>query len=137
MPLDTDAQANLERYLRLPRETLGNEVASRVWAEAVLWPLDRAITYALGSEDVHAERPTEDATPRLSPREREVAILVGQGYTNREIAERLVVTERTAENHVQRLLNHLNLRSRTQVAAWAVHHGLVNPIEDGTSQAVN
>ena len=65
-----------------------------------------------------------DPAGQLSTREREVAILVAQGLSNRDIAERLVVSERTAENHVQRLLNRLGLRSRTQVATWAVRQGL-------------
>src|SRR5205823_13291603 len=73
-------------------------------------------------------RPTAPDVPpalqRLSPRERDVVALVVQGCTNREIAERLVISERTAETHLQRVLNRLGLRSRTQVAAWAVHHGL-------------
>lgn len=60
----------------------------------------------------------------LTPREREVAALVAQGLPNREIAERLVITERTAEGHVQSILNKLGFNSRVQVAAWAVSHGL-------------
>ena len=62
----------------------------------------------------------------MSSREREVATLVAEGLTNRDIAQRLVVSERTAENHVQHVLNRLGLRSRAQVAAWAVHNGLVD-----------
>lgn len=54
----------------------------------------------------------------LTPREREVAALVADGLTNREIAERLVVSERTAEYHVEQLRNKLGVRSRAQVAAW-------------------
>jgi DNA-binding NarL/FixJ family response regulator len=46
------------------------------------------------------------------------------GCANRKIAERLVISQRTAEAHVQRVLNRLDMRSRTQVAAWAVHHGV-------------
>jgi DNA-binding CsgD family transcriptional regulator/tetratricopeptide (TPR) repeat protein len=61
----------------------------------------------------------------LSRRELQVAGLVAQAYTNREIAERLVMSERTAEKHVQNILNRLGLRSRTQAAAWAVQHGVV------------
>jgi DNA-binding NarL/FixJ family response regulator len=60
----------------------------------------------------------------LTPREREVVALVAQGCSNREIADRMVISERTAENHVQHVLNRLGLRSRTQIAAWAVEHGL-------------
>jgi DNA-binding CsgD family transcriptional regulator len=63
----------------------------------------------------------------LSRRELEVASLVAQAYTNREIAERLRISERTAEKHVQNILNRLGMRSRTQAAAWAVQHG-VGPV---------
>jgi DNA-binding CsgD family transcriptional regulator len=63
------------------------------------------------------------ALQALSPRERDIVGLVVQGCTNREIAERLVISERTAETHIQRVLNRLGWRSRRQVAAWAVHHG--------------
>ena len=54
----------------------------------------------------------------LTAREREVAALVAEGLTNREIGERLVVSERTAEYHVEQLRNKLGFRSRAQVAAW-------------------
>ncbi len=54
----------------------------------------------------------------LTPREREVADLVAEGLTNRQIAERLVLSERTAQNHVQHVLTKLGLSNRAQVAAW-------------------
>lgn len=55
---------------------------------------------------------------RLTPREREVAALVSAGLTNRGIAERLVIAERTAEGHVERIREKLGFRSRTEIAAW-------------------
>ena len=55
----------------------------------------------------------------LSPRELEVARLVAQGLTNKQIGQTLYVSERTAENHVQHILAKLGLRNRSQVAAWA------------------
>lgn len=54
----------------------------------------------------------------LSRREREVAVLVSQGLTNREIATRLFVSERTAEFHVEQIRNKLGFHSRTEVAGW-------------------
>ena len=54
----------------------------------------------------------------LSRREREVADLVAEGLTNREIAERLVISERTAEGHVEQIRNKLGFHSRTQIAGW-------------------
>jgi len=61
---------------------------------------------------------------RLTPREREVAALVAEGLTNREIAERLVISERTAEGHVEQIRNKLGFNNRSQVAAWATATGL-------------
>jgi len=60
----------------------------------------------------------------LSPREQEVATLIAQGLTNREIAEALAISERTASNHVQHILNKLGFSSRARIAVWAVAHGL-------------
>jgi DNA-binding CsgD family transcriptional regulator len=55
----------------------------------------------------------------LSPRELEVAALVAEGLTNRQIAERLVLSERTAQNHVQHILTKLGFTTRSQIAAWS------------------
>ena len=60
-----------------------------------------------------------DPTRALTRREREVADLVAKGLTNRELAERLVIAERTAENHVQHILIKLGLSNRSQLAVWA------------------
>jgi DNA-binding CsgD family transcriptional regulator len=54
----------------------------------------------------------------LSRREVEVAKLVAEGLTNRQIAERLVISERTAQNHVQHILTKLGFATRSQIAAW-------------------
>jgi DNA-binding CsgD family transcriptional regulator/sugar lactone lactonase YvrE len=56
--------------------------------------------------------------PSLTRREQEVATLVGQGLTNREIAAKLFISERTAESHVEQIRGKLGFRSRTQIAAW-------------------
>ena len=58
--------------------------------------------------------------PTLTPRQHQVAGLVALGWTNRRIAEELVVSERTAESHVERIRDRLGFRSRAQVAAWYV-----------------
>jgi DNA-binding CsgD family transcriptional regulator/tetratricopeptide (TPR) repeat protein len=56
----------------------------------------------------------------LSPRETEVAKLVAEGLTNRQIAEQLVISERTAQNHVQHILTKLGFSTRSQIASWSV-----------------
>jgi DNA-binding CsgD family transcriptional regulator len=60
----------------------------------------------------------------LSRRELEVVRLISTGMTNREIATKLFIAERTAEGHVERIRNKLEVRSRTEVAVWAARHGL-------------
>jgi DNA-binding CsgD family transcriptional regulator len=62
-------------------------------------------------------------SPGLSEREAEVARLVAKGLTNRQIAERLVISERTAENHVQHILGKLGFVTRSQIAAWSARSG--------------
>lgn len=64
------------------------------------------------------------AGPELTKRQREVAALVAQGMTDREIAASLVISPRTAESHIEQILTRLGFRSRTQIAAWqAEQHG--------------
>ncbi len=75
------------------------------------------------------------AGPQLTPREKEVAALVAGGLTNREIAARLVISERTAEGHVEQIRNKLGFGSRSQVAAWAVAEGLVAGLQKGTAES--
>jgi non-specific serine/threonine protein kinase len=57
---------------------------------------------------------------RLTPRELEVVGLVASGSTNRQIADRLVLSDRTVETHVQNILGKLGFHSRAEIAAWAV-----------------
>jgi len=61
---------------------------------------------------------------RLTDREREVLHLLGQGLSNREIAESLFISEGTVENHTSNIIEKLGLRDRTQAALWVVRHGL-------------
>ncbi|HEY9660764.1 MAG TPA: response regulator transcription factor, partial [Allocoleopsis sp.] len=56
---------------------------------------------------------------QLTPREREVLQLIGKGLTNRDIAEQLYISEGTVKTHVNRLLNRLDLRNRSQLAIYA------------------
>ncbi|MDJ0678895.1 MAG: response regulator transcription factor [Xenococcaceae cyanobacterium MO_167.B52] len=58
----------------------------------------------------------------LTTREQEVLQLIAKGYNNREIAEKLYITERTVKNHVNSILRQLNLRDRTQAAIFVYNH---------------
>jgi DNA-binding NarL/FixJ family response regulator len=61
----------------------------------------------------------------LSQRERDVAILVTRGYSNRQIAQELVITHKTTEAHVDHILNKLGLSNRVQIATWGLRHGVL------------
>ena len=81
--------------------------------------LRAAIAYALGDDEPAPTAPRH--TPlTLTPRQLEVARLVAQGLTNKEIASRLFVSERTAEGHIDQICNKLGFNSRVQIAAWLI-----------------
>lgn len=63
----------------------------------------------------------------LTPREREVLLLIARGYSNAEIAESFVVSEGTVKTHVKRILSKLEVRDRTQAAVFAFDSGFVTP----------
>jgi two-component system, NarL family, response regulator DevR len=76
-----------------------------------------------------ATGPTQAPGEELTEREREVLALVARGYTNKQIAETLYVSEKTARNHVSHILEKLGLSRRSEAAAYAVEHKLVPPRE--------
>jgi pimeloyl-ACP methyl ester carboxylesterase len=78
-------------------------------------PVVNAMRRGLGLGPLHRSPP-----PPLTPRQTEVAALVAQGWSNRQIADQLVITERSAESHVERIRARLGFRSRAQIAAWYV-----------------
>ena len=75
-----------------------------------------------------AAAPHDRASDALTEREQEVLELLVQGVTsNRELAERLVVSENTVKYHLRNILDKLHLQNRAQVVAYALRHGLVDP----------
>ncbi len=73
-----------------------------------------------------ALRPAAPALADLTEREREVVRLVAQGYSNGEIARALVISDKTVKSHVSNILNKFDLADRTQLAIYALKHGLVD-----------
>jgi DNA-binding NarL/FixJ family response regulator len=79
----------------------------------------------LGEYRRMAAAPAEaDEAPKLTDRETEVLRLVAKGLTARQIADRLVLSHRTVENHVQSTLRKLQLHNRVELARYAIEHGL-------------
>jgi predicted ATPase/DNA-binding CsgD family transcriptional regulator len=101
-------------------KALGETSFAAHLARAQAMPSSRAVAAAL-DEPARAVRPAATgADPaRLTAREREVAALVAQGLSNRDIAARLVISARTAETHVQHIMVKLGLTARAQIAAWS------------------
>jgi DNA-binding NarL/FixJ family response regulator len=111
------------RTLAAAHRTVGEPGATLLIAEGRGMQLDEATALARTSLATVSE--ANAVGPPLTAREREVAVLLARGYSNREVAEALVVGKRTAEMHVTNLLNKLGLSSRSQVAVWAVQNGLL------------
>jgi predicted ATPase/DNA-binding CsgD family transcriptional regulator len=91
--------------------------------------LDAVIAYALGEGQTGAvQPPARIQDVRLTPREREIVELLAQGLSNKEVAARLVISQRTAESHVGNILTKLGFTSRTQIAMWhAAQHRRTDP----------
>lgn len=87
----------------------------------------RRLMLAVSSE-VPPRSPKTSTLPaelrELTEREREVLELIARGLTNREIAEKMVISEKTVKTHVSNLLDKLGLEDRTRAAIWALKHGL-------------
>jgi len=111
-----------ERYLNAASEALGPAARQAARAEGAAMSLAQAVDYALRRGTSEASAP--ERLGGLTPRELEVAQLLAGGQTNRQIADTLVIAERTAHRHVENILGKLGLNNRAQIAAWAVEHGL-------------
>lgn len=111
-------------------ETLIDAIREVYRGEASLHPvIARKVLSEISAPSEHP--PT---TEPLTHRELEVLHLVAQGYENREIAEKLVISEATARTHVSNIMSKLHLASRTQAALYALKEGLVSLAEPNKSQ---
>jgi non-specific serine/threonine protein kinase len=129
IPRDTDWLAEAEARIAALRSGLGEKAWEAAFAKGKAMGLDEAVEYALSEGEPAAttlsapEQPSVGAqSPNLTRREREVAKLVAQGLTNRQIAEALFVSERTVDHHVSNILKKLSLSSREQVASRLAAH---------------
>jgi len=84
-----------------------------------------------GASDLPASRRSGRQPAPLSRREREIVALVAQGYRNREMAEKLFISEQTVKNHLHNIFDKLGVSDRLELALYAIHKGLhVYPPED-------
>ncbi|MFF2028389.1 LuxR C-terminal-related transcriptional regulator, partial [Streptomyces sp. NPDC058171] len=97
---------------------------------AVRLTIEQAVDLALGTRTEDAAAPVAEASP-LTKREQEIAELLAQGLSNRQIAERLVISRRTVDGHVEHIFDKLAVSSRTQVAAWVAARAHPPAVETG------
>ncbi|WP_030984608.1 helix-turn-helix transcriptional regulator [Streptomyces sp. NRRL WC-3744] len=125
--------ARLLGVLHMLRESLGGRLGSAPFMRAQHLrfeaPVRKALPAAFDREFRRGARASVDeamayvlddaaGAPGLTQRESQVAELVAEGLTNKDIAARLTIAQRTAENHVERILDKLGFTSRTQLAVW-------------------
>ncbi len=136
---ESENQAEYVRAVRLGcRGILLKTVSSPLMLKSVrkvfegeLW-LDRITTAEVlrqfTQEQVNGprlrERDRDQKTTPLSPREKEIVGLVMQGYKNKELAEKLVISEQTVKNHMHNIFDKLGVSDRLELALYAIHNRL-------------
>jgi DNA-binding NarL/FixJ family response regulator len=119
-----------DRWLVPLRRALGDDAAALAWAQGRALGLEHALALAVVEVSLpdpsNVHKASGLPTNLLTRREREVAALLTRGLSNRQIAEQLVITERTVASHIEHILEKLGFASRHQVGAWMVEHDLLN-----------
>ena len=120
-------RAGADAVLRLDEEPLEFVRAVRVLAGGGVylspWATQRLIGAFVSNRD--SQRPGDEPFEALTPRERHLVLLVAQGLSNREIAERLVISPATVKTHVCRAMSKLEVGSRAKLVALAHQTGFV------------
>lgn len=124
--IDPADQPDHNRIISDLRSALGEDAFVALWAEGEAMTLENIIEIALAETESIAEstRAEKEQFGGLTAREREVAMLIAQGKSNREIAEAMTVGIKTIETYITRILNKLGFTSRVQIATWAMEKGL-------------
>ncbi|HEX5938417.1 MAG TPA: response regulator transcription factor [Actinomycetota bacterium] len=99
-----------------PNDEIVSAIRSVAAGSTVVGPRSAGLMY----RGLQGHAPEVERMERLSGREREVLGLLGRGMTNREIGRELSISEKTARNHVSRILRKLSLRHRTEAAVFAL-----------------
>ncbi|HSK87570.1 MAG TPA: response regulator transcription factor, partial [Anaerolineales bacterium] len=134
--IDHADQPAYDRILSGLQSTLGRDVFASLWAEGAVMSIEEIIDGALSEPESGSKstRVDKEKFGGLTAREREVAVLIAQGKSNREIAEVMTIGVKTVETYVTRILNKLGFDSRVQVATWAIEKGLTSPVHGAENQ---
>jgi len=108
-----------EACVATAEEQLGSARFEAAFETGAAFSVDDGIGYALGELSPAAAAVSSKPDPVLTARELQIAELIAEGLSNRQIATRLTISVRTAETHAQNILTKLGFRSRAQIASWA------------------
>ena len=124
--MDGADRPEYERMITKLRTELGEEAFRAAWVEGEGLPLETVVDYALHETELAGDsaRDEKGKFGGLTGREREVAVWIAKGKSNREIAEAMTVGAKTVETYVTRILDKLGFDSRVQIATWAMENGL-------------
>jgi non-specific serine/threonine protein kinase len=114
----------LERWIGPARTAAGPRTVVSAWNAGAAFSSSESVAAARAVDEAVSHAAFRTSPLDLTARERDVVALVACGLTNRQVAERLVVGDRTVESHVRSSLGKLGFRSRFQLAEWAAQHGL-------------
>jgi predicted ATPase/DNA-binding CsgD family transcriptional regulator len=104
------------------RRVLGGTGYQAAYDRGVGMTLQQVVDFAANTGTARPAARADTSRPALTRRERQIADLVAEGLTNREIASRLTIAPRTAESHVSTVLTKLGMNSRAQIAGWSAQH---------------
>ncbi len=124
--IDPTDKPDYDRLVSELQTALSMEAFTAAWAEGGSTPLDDMIAYALSEPEPSIEesaRGEKEKFGGLTAREREVAMLIAQGKSNREIAKDMTVSAKTVETYITRILHKLSFDSRVQIATWSIEKG--------------
>jgi non-specific serine/threonine protein kinase len=120
--------ARREQFEDVARQAMGNSAFDTAFASGGRLAVEDILTFALRERRVSSAEPRQAADSLLTPREREVAELVAQGMSSRDVAAKLVISPRTVGVHVEHIFAKLGFNARAQIATWvAQQHATESP----------
>jgi len=125
MPLQDLDSEDLQKYILRIRKDLGEKKIAQAWAQGGAVPFEEILAFVTQEPESASTLQTEkERFGGLTAREREAAVLIAEGLSNREVAEAMTVTVKTVEAYVTRIRRKLGFDSRVQIATWVIERGL-------------
>ena len=125
LPLISATVGCLENNLSKIQENLSQAAFKQAWKQGCSMSLKQLVSWVSNeTESFSPDMTLKEKYGGLTAREREAAVLIAQGKSNREIAEEMTISIKTVETYVTRILKKLGFESRVQIATWAIENDL-------------